>query len=98
MAYMRKAIGVIIALVIVAELFLSCTFISRNAHHHCYGENCHTCEQIAVAKSILKKLSVAICFVAIAASLCILARAGKQETSGFVPTITPFTLKVKMLN
>ncbi len=50
---LKKCTTILLALVFIATIILSLTFIAENFHHDCTGDDCVICQMIETAEDIL---------------------------------------------
>lgn len=87
-----------LAILFVAFIVLSFSFMLIEAGHDCIGGDCPICEQIAAVTGMMRTAAV---LLLIAATL-LPATCGVKHTHGrcliYGGSVTPVTLKIKLLN
>lgn len=98
MAKSKRTLAGIFVCIIAFAIISSVFYISINSSHHCVGEGCAICAQVATAEDTLKKLLSAGTAVGMAAAVLFCVAVipillHKNTSKG-----TLVTLKVKLLN
>lgn len=93
-----KALILLLCVTIVGMLAFSSVFIAHEADHECSDMHCSICADLQLYRSFAKTLSCC----ALMAAMGLFAPDGFKDTGSFFsitfPTITPVSLKVKLLN
>lgn len=92
----KKCLAIVIAVTMLFTMLFSGAYIAAEANHHCSGEDCPICEEVALCQNTWKQFSATVAetaavFVFLFALLLSAIQISKKWES-----ITLITLKVKL--
>ncbi|MCD7764406.1 MAG: hypothetical protein LUI14_14725 [Lachnospiraceae bacterium] len=94
----NRAAAFVIALVLLFVMCFSSFYVVKNANHHCFGEQCPICEQIAACENTLHGFSLAAAVIAAVLFVPALCTSAVKPLSVFSFSDTLVSLKVKLSN
>ena len=94
----KQMLALLACVLLCAFVAFSAAFIIAEADHECAGEGCHVCVGIEKCRSLLRGLSGALASSAVCLppALCVISLLKRVQIED--KTVTPVTLKVKLLN
>ena len=98
MAKSKRTLAGIFVCIIAFAIISSVFYISINSSHHCVGEGCAICAQVATAEDTLKKFLSAGAATGVAAAILFCIAVISVPFHGNISESTLVTQKVKLLN
>ncbi len=93
----KRAGALMLAVMLIAALFVSSVFAAHEAGHECSGDGCGVCRLLALNAHLLRLFALA--FLAMSAHTCIVtakARAHRRGDGRRIPVLTPVRWKVRL--
>lgn len=94
----KQMLALLACILLCSFVAFSAAFIIAEADHDCVGEGCHICVGIEKCRSLLRGLAGALAASAVflPPALCVISLLKRVQIED--KTVTPVTLKVKLLN
>lgn len=93
----NRIFAFIMAVLLIATLLFSCTFILEKAHHDCTGDNCPICMEIKAAMQTISGFKALPVLAFVVSVLCVFTQAYTVKTHSDSVRNTLITLKVELL-